>query len=120
MTSVPSRQPLQRTPVTSAVSRKTAGSPGQPSRAAHSPSQAGRAGSGRGEATLASWPPYGSTSSAEPCMDSTAIGREGRVDAEAPLEVVEQVGGEAQLVDPELDPAGAGPERPAGTGRSCR
>lgn len=40
-------------------------------------------------------------------------GHPGRVDAQAPLEVVEQVGGEAQLVDPELDPPGAGPERPA-------
>jgi hypothetical protein len=30
------------------------------------------------------------------------------------LEVVEQVGHEAQVVDPELDPPGGSPERPAG------
>jgi hypothetical protein len=43
----------------------------------------------------------------------------GRVDAEARLEVVEQVGRETQLVDPELDSAGAGPERPAGPDREA-
>jgi hypothetical protein len=37
-------------------------------------------------------------------------GHPGRVDAAARLDVVEQVGGEPQLVDPELDPTGAGPE----------